>query len=101
MMLKVVLTCDNTRGTVPTQCSYSHTIGTQYSSYVSNEMSISVAVKYAMESMFWGSFMSLGVSANTTYNWKHESSEAKSKQVTTTVEATAPAGMDGILFNTL
>ena len=91
--IKVVLTCDNTRGTVPTQCSYSQTIGTQYSTSVTNEMSVSVGVKYAMEVGFEGLFKeSLEVSATTGYNWRHESSEAKSKQVTTTVQATAPAG---------
>ena len=92
-----MLTCDNTRGTVPTQCSYSQTIGTQYSTSVTNEMSVSVGVKYALEVGFEGLFKeSLEVSATTGYNWRHESSEAKSKQVTTTVQATAPAGMDGI-----
>ena len=94
MIIKVVLTCDNTRGTFPTHCSYSQTIGTQYSSSVSHQISVSVAVESAVEASFFG-LLSAGLktSLNTGYNWRHESSEARSKQVTTTVEATAPAGI--------
>ena len=94
MMIKVVLTCDNTLGTVPTQCSYSHTIGTQYSTSVSEEMSISEGIEATMESNFLD-IMSAGLkySHTTGYNWGQESSEAKSKQVTTTVDTTVPAGI--------
>ena len=92
MIIKVVLTCDNTRGTFPTHCS--QTIGTRYSSSVSHQISVSVAVEAAVEASFFG-LLSAGLktSLNTGYNWRHESSEARSKQVTTTVEATAPAGI--------
>jgi len=89
----VVLTCDNSRGTSPTTCTYSQTIGTQYSSSVSQEMGISVAIEAAMQAEFVGVFSSsLKTSVTTGYNWRHETSQAKSKQVTTTVKATAPAG---------
>ena len=97
MMIKVVLTCDNTLGTVSTQCSYSHTIGTEYSTSLSKEMSISTGIEASMESNFMDILSAgLKVSHTTGYNWGQESSEAKSKQVTTTVQATAPAGMDDI-----
>ena len=93
LIIKVVLTCDNSRGTSPTTCTYSQTIGTQYSSSVSHEMGISVAIEAAMQAEFVGVFSSsLKTSVTTGYNWRHETSQAKSKQVTTTVKATAPAG---------
>merc|ERR1712079_982110 len=44
----VVLTCDNTRGIVPTRCTYSQTIGTRYSSSVTKGMSVSKAVEAEM-----------------------------------------------------
>ena len=94
MMIKIVLTCDNTLGTVPIQCSYSHTIGTQYSDSVSKEMSISTGIEASMESNFMDILSAgLKVSHTTGYNWGQESSEAKSKQVTTTVDTTVPAGI--------
>ena len=40
-----VLSCDNTRGTVSTTCTYSQTTGTQYSDTVREQMNISDSIK--------------------------------------------------------
>ena len=90
---EVVLVCDNTLGLTSTTCSYSQTVGTQFSDSVSEGMSVDTTVKEEMSAQFWGLFsLGLGVSESTGYDWGHTSESTKSEQVTVTVQAEAPPG---------
>ena len=51
-----VLVCDNTNGAVDLHCSYSHTVGTAYSTSMSEQMSVSVGVKAEMSADFFELF---------------------------------------------
>ena len=56
-------------------------------------MSVDAAVEGELSAQFWKIFeATLGVSANTQYDWNHVSTETKSEQTTVEVEAEAPAG---------
>ena len=58
-----------------------------------NDIGIDIGVNYAVEAGFWEIFSeSLGISADTTYDWSHMSSSSQSKTTTITVSAVAPAG---------
>merc|ERR1719320_1528937 len=70
----VVLICDNTMGLTTTTCSYSLTIGTQFSDSMSQGMSIDTTVEAELQAQFWGIFSgSLGVSETTGYDWTQTS----------------------------
>ena len=91
---QVILQCDNLDGQTTTKCSYSHTVGTEFSEEVSEGMSVDETVEYAMEASFWEIFKeSMGVSISTGYDWGHVTSETRSDQVTITLEAEAPPGL--------
>ena len=91
---EVVLVCDNTLGQVTTKCSYSQTVGTQFSESVEEGMSVDTTVEAEMAAQFFGMFSGgLGVSESTGYDWSSTSEAAKSEQVTVTVEAEAPPGL--------
>ena len=91
---EVVLVCDNTQGLVTTKCSYSQTVGTQFSDSMEEGMSVDTTVEAEMAAQFWGMFSGgLGVSESTGYDWSRTSEAAKSEQVTVTVEAEAPPGL--------
>ena len=84
----MVLVCDNTQGLVTTKCSYSQTVGTQFSDSMEEGMSVDTTVEAEMAAQFWGMFSGgLGVSESTGYDWSRTSEAAKSEQVTVTVEA--------------
>ena len=51
-----VLVCDNNAGQTSTRCSYSQTIGTQFSDSVSEGMSVDTTVEAEIAAMFWGLF---------------------------------------------
>merc|ERR1719312_2051505 len=90
----VVLICDNTMGFTTTTCSYSLTIGTEFSDSLSEGMSIDTTVEAELQLQFWGLFSGgLGVSESTGYDWRHASDTTKSQQVTVTVQAEAPPGL--------
>ena len=85
--------CDNLLGQYITKCTYSHTVGTQYSESMSEGMSVSQSVEMTMQAQFFKIFStSMGVSMSTGYDWTHTTDSTKSEQTTITVEAHAPAG---------
>ena len=68
----MVLICDNTMGLTTTTCSYSLTIGTEFSDSLSEGMSIDTTVEAELQLQFWGLFSGgLGVSESTGYDWRH------------------------------
>ena len=87
------MVCDNLNGQATTKCTYSQTVGTEFSDSVSEGMSVDETVEYEMEMEFWGIFKQrMGMSVATGYDWGHTSDATKSEQTTITVEAEAPPG---------
>ena len=87
------MVCDNLNGQATTKCTYSQTVGTEFSDSVSEGMSVDETVEYEMEMEFWGIFKErMGMSVSTGYDWSHTSDATKSEQTTITVEAEAPPG---------
>ena len=52
----VILSCDNLHGKTQTKCTYSHTVGTEFSESMSNGMSVDVSVSLELEAQFWEVF---------------------------------------------
>jgi len=72
--------CDNTNSDSETKCSYTKTIGTTWTSEVSDSMSIDSTIEYAMSASMFSFFSeSLAISVSTGYDWTHTSSQAKSE----------------------
>jgi len=93
-----ILYCNNVLGTTDTTCSYSQAIGNNIGETFTNDIGIDIGVNYAVEAGFWEIFSeSLGISADTTYDWSHMSSSSQSKTTTITVSAVAPAGLELVM----
>ena len=76
-----------------TSCKYSKTIGTSYSSSISESMSVDSTVEASIKAEFFKLFsLTLGTSQTTGYKWESVSEAAQSEEVTVTVDAVAPAG---------
>ena len=105
----MVLYCDNTDGLAEATCSYEKTIGTSYSSSISENMSIDRTIQAELTAQFFGLFSSSigriivsdtyhhhvvpGSSVSTGYDWTQTSTETRHEQVTVTVSAPAPPGL--------
>merc|ERR1711915_808692 len=90
---EVVLRCDGRNAVVDTKCTYSKTVGTEFSNEISEGMSVDTTVEAEMSAQFWRIFEArMGMSVTTGYDWGHVSTETKSEQTTITVEGTAPPG---------
>merc|ERR1712064_222228 len=75
-----IMQCDNSNNDVEAKCTYTKTIGTTWTTEVSNSMSIDATIEYAMSASFFSFFSEeLGISVSTGYDWTHTSSEAKSE----------------------
>jgi len=75
-----IMQCDNSNNDVESKCSYTKTIGTTWTSEVTNSMSIDTTIEYSMSASFFSFFSEeLGVSVSTGYDWTQTSSEAKSE----------------------
>jgi len=91
---EMVLYCDNTDGLAEATCSYEKTIGTSYSSSISENMSIDRTIQAELTAQFFGLFSSsIGASVSTGYDWTQTSTETRHEQVTVTVSAPAPPGL--------
>ena len=64
---------------------------------MSEELSISSSVEAELTAEFWGRFSSyVGYSLTTGYNWTEVSTQTESEQITVTVTATVPPGINGL-----
>ena len=83
---QVVLSCDAQDSAQPVTCNYDRTIGTSFSSTVSDSMSIDPTIKEELNSQFFLLFASsIGVSKTTGYDWTQVSGEAQSGESTVEV----------------
>merc|ERR1719201_837639 len=88
-----LVTCDNTRGTVDTTCTYQLTTGTTHSTSLSAEQSMSITVKEEEEASLEGIFKeSVSASFTTGFKWTEATTETFSESRTITVTDKAPAG---------
>jgi len=86
-----IMSCDNTRSSIETTCTYTKTIGTTWSQEATNSMSIDSSIEYSMTAKFFDMFEeSLGISVTTGYDWSKTSSQAKSETESFTVSAQVP-----------
>jgi len=83
-----IMQCDNSNHGLETICKYTKTIGTTWTTEVSESMSIDEHIEASMSASFFSFFSTeIGVSITTGYDWGHTSSQAKSETETFFVEA--------------
>jgi len=83
-----IMQCDNSNNDVEAKCSYTKTIGTTWTTEVTNSFEIDATVETAMSAAFFKFFEEdIAISASTGYDWTHTSSEAKSETEDFKVEA--------------
>jgi len=90
---ETVASYDNSNSHLPSTFTYKYTIGTSWSTEMSEGMSIDETVSAEMSAGFFDIFESkIGMSVTTGYNWNEVSTEAKSETKEFQVETNVPAG---------
>ena len=84
---------DNSGSSIPTQFTYQYTIGTSWSTEVSQGFNVDASVTATIQASFWGIFSGeVSTSFSTGYNWQSTSSEAKSEETSFKIETNVPPG---------
>lgn len=89
-----VATLDNQHSTVASQFSYTKTIGTKFSTAITNSFGVSVTAKSTFEAGFFDLFAAkTSLSLTIKYDWSRLDTEEKSTDTSYNVEVTLPAGL--------
>merc|ERR1711915_142792 len=89
-----VASYDNSGSSLVSTFTYTYTIGTAWSTEMSEGFDISSSVTYEMKASFWGIFEeTLGVSVTTGYDWSETSTQAQNEEKQFTVETQVPGGV--------
>ena len=84
---------DNAGSSIPTKFTYQYTIGTEWSTEVSQGFNVDVSVTTTIQAAFFEIFSAeVSTSFSTGYNWQSTSSEARSEETSYTIETEVPAG---------
>ena len=84
---------DNSGSSIETEFTYTYTIGTVWSNEISKDFDIDVSVTEVLKRAFFKIFSDeVSSSFSTGYNWQSTSSQAKSDEISFTMETDVPAG---------
>jgi len=90
---KTVASFDNTQSDLPSTFTYKYTIGTSWSSQITESMSVDATISSEVKAGFFDIFeASIGMSVTTGYDWSETSSEAKSEIREFTDSTEVPGG---------
>merc|ERR1711942_214566 len=90
---KTVASFDNTLSDLPSTFTYKYTIGTSWSSQMTESMSVDATISSEVKAGFFDIFeASIGMSVTTGYDWSETSSEAKSEIREFTDSTEVPGG---------
>lgn len=90
---QTVATLENTDASGPTTFSYLKTVGTSFSTSITNSFSVSVTWEAEVKASLFGQTASQGVSATTGYDWTSLDEEEKTTTRTYNVDVLVPAGL--------
>ena len=89
-----VASFDNSGSSLVSKFIYTYTIGTVWSTEMSQGFDVSISVSNEMKASFWGIFENtLGYSVTTGYDWSETSTEAQNEEKQFSVETEVPGGV--------
>jgi len=89
-----VASYDNTGSSLVSTFTYTYTIGTAWSTEMSQGFDVSISVTNEIKASFWDIFEeTLGVSVTTGYDWSETSTQAQNEERQFTVETQVPGGI--------